>query len=1595
MSRISDKMTKHLLFCIFFVVFLSSFSPTPAAPTVTSTTILSDVGVVTGSGEIIQFTVWVYAGYDPVPTGPITITHLNGTEEFDTTILGGKAVLNWTVENFLEGVHVFEATFQGFLDYSPSSGICSVNFDDITPGDNYVTIISLSSNSTIVYKNTSLQFTVDLEIRTPNLYFYGEYIYIKNINLNGSPTIHTHGPLPLLPATTEYTFSFDYQIPIFLPVGINSFIAEYTGSSLSDTKPCTSSLHNVTVLSTGFSLVQSLSQSTLQREESVLELNTTVLGDYPIGLELKSYYFLDQEEVIIDSRILTSRHVTSHFSPNSSVPIGVLSIITELIDPSTESQYTNSSKNVTLTDRARIDHSENATEYRHNECIRFDIYVTEEDVWTHPVVSEVELIDVTDGNRSIANQTTNQDGFVVIEYTIPSNSIVGSHEFSLQTHTNDQFIVDTLETFPIIIKGLTEFDLTYESGGVDRNAITIIEVTVLSGGSPISEGFVAFEFASNSSAIETLPCEPGLEFHYFIKPSHPLGATQYQVRFYGSVNYDAHVEVFVFSIFSNPHFDTSTMGQNTSTVIKGHTIRFWGQLVDELDNPLAYEIVELTDITTGVFLGISVTDDQGIFFYDYFISHSTQIGLHFVEITYSGNELEFYHSAINTPTISFTVRPPLSVMIEAEVVAEYWTSISLEGGLNDEIYLYWQKEGDLLWTGIDSVTLNSTGQGFYNWSTPYYKGDFSIRAIGPNSIKYDFSTMFAIPRIIVTGTENGNVNDPYTFTVNSSEQYQIWIGEQLWQDWVESGIHGYEYTFTNRGLREILIICNNSYVYYQEYHHSLAVYEEVIVSLSVPGEASVNVTVNIDGLVLGEVSGPLSMHDVTLEVNGTEVQVDSTDGAGNYYFSILLEEPGYYKLLTKTPETDFYSAAFSAESLLLIHSNPAEIQILSPLNQTTYGAIVEFSFGGDAAAYWYRIDPLDSNNRTWVSPEFRELPEGNFICHLFGQNSYGIISYTQAIFTVDNTAPSLVLINPKNITYTSNDISLTYLSDEDYVIVFLDGVELGSISSGTILTNLAEGTHNLIVLSSDEAGNNVTRVALFAIDTIPPNLEIYSPFNQSYVSGIEIVIGSNGSTVLYYITSIHSSNQSYLGPLWLNLSVGHYKLRVFAFDDAGNVLTDSVTFSIVQTIELLLNPGWETLDGAGNYIVHTRVMSHPNFDTVGICLNGSFIGCLEWSYLSQDYRITLQLDSPGIWQVSLFANTTLEEYDFYIFEIIWDPTAPIFQSISLTQDSSYYDIRVQVDTGTLSLESIQVSYNDSVYDLTESFSNRWEGSLPFIPQNMTLSIYTWYPWDEIPSAQQEYDIHWYAPAVVVDYTPTRTNFTLQLQVLKQNASINTASISFIIWNESYQVTVNETSFYEDLLGSYQEWEFISPNFPPGVWNYTLTIADNFGIERVVTGIFNATDIPPTFGNVAVVLIASHPEGEYRRLEIEVSDDYQVEKVILFVDGTERIPVTHNETHFVFEIWLDEGIHNLQALAVDDIDQESVLFLPSIEVTVSHSTSSTSNPTSYISSFSHSSSDTSEGGKDKDFGDIGELGLAGTICAGLVYVGNVVNRKRRG
>ena len=393
-----------------------------AANLETSTTVLADKGTA-GSGEIIRFTVWTYTGFDSVSFGQIRLTDVYTGIFVEVTLINGTTEVDWIVPSPIQtGEHLFVAEYLGFNGYLPSNGSCSVIFEDVSPGSTHTTSLQLSINSTTVYKTASIHFTLDLFIHY-RWWFQGGFITVTNINLTGSPVIWTVGPLDnYYPGTDPavLTLEFDYEILIFSPIGKTQFLASYTGSSQSQTSPCTSNLVNATVLSSGYWLYQNINTTHLQRMEESVLLNTTVLGDNPSGLTLSLYYKINLHKTILAEIVLNSRNYQILFFPNSSIPLGDFSIYTELKNEFNDI-YANITSIITIQDRARIQYYLNSSDFRLNETIHLEAYITLEDIHTVAVLCQVELVDLTEGNVSLMNKSTNANGYVSFIYSLPSN----------------------------------------------------------------------------------------------------------------------------------------------------------------------------------------------------------------------------------------------------------------------------------------------------------------------------------------------------------------------------------------------------------------------------------------------------------------------------------------------------------------------------------------------------------------------------------------------------------------------------------------------------------------------------------------------------------------------------------------------------------------------------------------------------------------------------------------------------------------------------------------------------------------------------------------------------------------------------------------------------------------------------------------------------------------------------------------------------------------------------------------------------------------------------------------------------------------------
>ncbi|MHA2225023.1 MAG: right-handed parallel beta-helix repeat-containing protein [Candidatus Hodarchaeales archaeon] len=113
--------------------------------------------------------------------------------------------------------------------------------------------------------------------------------------------------------------------------------------------------------------------------------------------------------------------------------------------------------------------------------------------------------------------------------------------------------------------------------------------------------------------------------------------------------------------------------------------------------------------------------------------------------------------------------------------------------------------------------------------------------------------------------------------------------------------------------------------------------------------------------------------------------------------------------------------------IFTIDTTPPSVVIDSPIS-TTYstGTIsIELSVDSGIVHYWYFITGEDSVNQTWTDVVSRNLPDGIYTLHAYGNDSVGNIGHASVTFTIDTTATTTPPTTTIPTTTTSETSSST------------------------------------------------------------------------------------------------------------------------------------------------------------------------------------------------------------------------------------------------------------------------------------------------------------------------------------------------------------------------------------------------------------------------------------------------------------------------------------------------------------------------------------------------------------------------------------------
>jgi hypothetical protein len=169
------------------------------------------------------------------------------------------------------------------------------------------------------------------------------------------------------------------------------------------------------------------------------------------------------------------------------------------------------------------------------------------------------------------------------------------------------------------------------------------------------------------------------------------------------------------------------------------------------------------------------------------------------------------------------------------------------------------------------------------------------------------------------------------------------------------------------------------------------------------------------------------------------------------------------------------------------------VVILSPENETYLSPDVPLTFTVSDGVSWmgYSLDG-QANVTTGGNTTLTGLADGLHSVVVYANDSVGNLGASALMhFTVNTTAPVIVILSPVSVTYANADIPLTFTvsSGVAWMGYSLDGQVNVTITGNTTLIGLAEGLHAVVVYSNDSWGNlGASAVVSFTVDTAPPEI---------------------------------------------------------------------------------------------------------------------------------------------------------------------------------------------------------------------------------------------------------------------------------------------------------------------------------------------------------------------------------------------------------------------------------------------------------------------------------------------------------------------------
>ncbi|MHA2272530.1 MAG: hypothetical protein ACXACI_11760 [Candidatus Hodarchaeales archaeon] len=821
-------------------------------------------------GEKLQLTVHVMTEeLQGVEIGLVSISDLNTSWTQDYSLQpgsGGTLVVSVDIVIVtIVGKHVFQAAYQGDVPsgYQSSSGMTIVEFLGAASSGIEPCIVDVDVATSTVFANSSFIVTVNVTASLAAPPFFGGTIAIS------APAEGLVLTTYIIPSGfyLELSVPVTVEVPLWFPPGLSILEAEYVDTRGTFVSAATT--FEMDILGVGHTLALNVTPLVINRVDDIVTIRVDFAGDNATGKQLVVGWTDETTNWTIATRLVTINPEIVLWTADYTFNPGPYRIWAELQHPGSGAVYATHDQPVTLFDYVALDWSWNATDVAPGDTVAFSFTSSQQDVPTLAVPSRILITDSEEG--LVGNVTTDTLGMGTFVWTIPLTTPGGTHTLNFTVIPLDANAGLNQQTFwdNLSIQGRTQIQLSYPLQ-LQRGQILVVDYQLsVENQDPVTEGQISFTPPYDSVQIQDVDADGNGAFSLNIALNHPVGEHAFTITYSGSAAYRPANQTFYITILSAPHFDVLHI--NASPVLPGHTLRIFGQLLDENDQGVPEQSI-IVYLQSTISLGMTTTQADGSFAFNWKIPANVTPGLNIISAEFPGNISAGYLPPLNQPaTTAVLISNDIALEVPSIVIANTSVTLKIHGGFGTNVSIWWRYNDTGDWVLIaanHSISMIGIPEEI-QWNVPPQRGPLTLRMSNSlNLTVFAATIVFEEPQYVFPTEITLYVDDEYTLNASCSASYRILVDGVPVTTWKTANTI-LSISYGLRGLHTIIMEIDEEYVVQKTITANVTVYEPVMITILTPTNITANSSALIAITVASSLPGgqPLSGKDIRITLN--------------------------------------------------------------------------------------------------------------------------------------------------------------------------------------------------------------------------------------------------------------------------------------------------------------------------------------------------------------------------------------------------------------------------------------------------------------------------------------------------------------------------------------------------------------------------------------------------------------------------------------------------------------------------------------------------------------------------------------------------------